>query len=127
MQLVGTSRSPTPSSPLLLSPLPKSHPADVLILATRFTATEFLQPLTVVGRTGQELHDVCAERRGPQTYMTTSVDGFPNFFMVMGPNPFVGHTSVIMSIENCANYIIRVIEPVLAGDAPSIEPKPETV
>ncbi|KAF7865503.1 hypothetical protein EAF04_006477 [Stromatinia cepivora] len=110
-----------------LSVLPCSYPVDVLILATGFKASQFLHPLSITGRQGASLHRVWEELGGPQAYMGTSIDQFPNFFMIMGPNTFVGHTSVIMSIENNIQYILKMIAPIITGDVNSVEPKPEAV
>ncbi|UDD61923.1 hypothetical protein AFCA_009261 [Aspergillus flavus] len=76
----------------------KTYHADTLILATGFEATQFLQPISVVGRHGLSLHGLWATRGGPHAYLGTAVDGFPNFFLILGPNTFSGHTSVIMAI-----------------------------
>ena len=103
----------------------QTHPADIFILATGFQATQFLQPLSIIGRQGHSLHSLWAERGGAQAYMGTSLDNFPNFFMLMGPNTFVGHTSVMISIENSIKYILKMIRPVLVGDIVSLEPKSE--
>ncbi|CAD6444311.1 3f3e1e4a-572a-44b1-b610-0d636aac6843 [Sclerotinia trifoliorum] len=110
-----------------LSALPCSYPVDVLILATGFKASQFLHPLSVEGRRGASLHRTWQERGGPQAYMGTCIDQFPNFFMIMGPNTFVGHTSVIMSIENNIQYILKMIAPIITGNVTSLEPKPEAV
>lgn len=110
-----------------VSELPDFYPADVLILATGFKASEFLHSISIKGRQEASLHHVWEERGGPQAYMGTSIDQFPNFFMIMGPNTFVGHTSVIMSIENNIQYILKMIAPILTGDVITLEPKPEAV
>jgi hypothetical protein len=59
--------------------------------------------------------------------MCTAVDGFPNFFMVGGPNTLTGHTSAIMTIENTIEHILRIIKPVLTGHVSIVEPKPDAV
>ncbi|KAI4269083.1 MAG: hypothetical protein L6R38_007605 [Xanthoria sp. 2 TBL-2021] len=61
-------------------------PASIIVLANGFSATRFLHPLTVYGRSGISLHDHWHDRGGPQAYMGTAVHGFPNFFMLTGPN-----------------------------------------
>ncbi|RAQ47304.1 dimethylaniline monooxygenase [Aspergillus flavus] len=101
----------------------KTYHADTLILATGFEATQFLQPISVVGRHGLSLHGLWATRGGPHAYLGTAVDGFPNFFLILGPNTFAGHTSVIMAIENSVDHAMRLIAPILDGQVESIEPK----
>ena len=100
-------------------------PADVIMLANGFEATRFLHPLDVYGRHGLAIHDLWAQRGGAQAYMGTAVDGFPNFFVTVGPNTFVGHSSVILGIESTVGYILKLISPVLNGDALTVEPKME--
>ncbi|KAI9713563.1 MAG: hypothetical protein M1820_000945 [Bogoriella megaspora] len=97
--------------------------ADVIVLANGFEATRWLHPLKVYGRSGKLLQEVWEERGGPQAYMGTATDGFPNFFLVGGPNTFVGHTSVILASENLIGYILRIIKPVLRAEARFVEPK----
>jgi cation diffusion facilitator CzcD-associated flavoprotein CzcO len=82
--------------------------ADTLVLATGFNTHEFKHYVPVVGRDGISLQDQWATRGGPHAYVCTAVDGFPNFFMVGGPNTLTGHTSVIMTIENTIEYILRL-------------------
>lgn len=53
--------------------------------------------------------------------MGTAIDGFPNFFMTVGPNTFVGHSSVILGIESTVEYILTLISPVLGGDVLTVE------
>ena len=102
-------------------------PADIVVLANGFEATKFLHPLKVYGRKGHSIHDLWDERGGAQAYMGTAIDGFPNFFMTVGPNTFVGHSSVILGIESTVGYILKMISPVLNGDVSMVEPKPEAV
>ncbi|THC97909.1 hypothetical protein EYZ11_002607 [Aspergillus tanneri] len=104
-----------------------TYHADTLILATGFDATQFLQPVSVLGRQGLSLHGLWATRAGAHAYMGTAVDGFPNFFMIMGPNTFAGHTSVMMGIENSVEYVLRLIQPVLSGHMETVEPSTAAV
>lgn len=69
------------------------------------------------GRGRKSLHDIWDERGGPQAYMGTAVDGFPNFFIAVGPNTATGHSSYILGSENITKYISQIIKPVLRGDA----------
>jgi cation diffusion facilitator CzcD-associated flavoprotein CzcO len=105
----------------------ETYRADALILATGFEATQFLQPVSVIGRQGLSLHGLWTTRGGAHAYMGTALDGFPNFFMIMGPNTFAGHTSVIMSIENSIEYALRLMQPLLMGDVETVEPKSAAV
>jgi cation diffusion facilitator CzcD-associated flavoprotein CzcO len=83
------------------------HPADVIVYATGFRTTEFLVPMTVRGRGGANLHEQWATAAG--AYLGIAVPGFPNFFMVHGPNTILGHNSNIFMIECQVHYILNCL------------------
>lgn len=99
--------------------------ADVIILANGFETLNWLHPLEVIGRGGKSLEEVYNERGGPQMYMGSAMDGFPNFFVIFGPNTVTGHSSVVLATENMVNYAMKLAEPILKGDAHSVEVKQE--
>jgi cation diffusion facilitator CzcD-associated flavoprotein CzcO len=84
------------------------HEADVIIYATGFKATEFLAPMEVRGLDGRLLSDEW--RRGAHAYLGVTVSGFPNFFMLYGPNTNLGHNSILVMIEAQAGYVLQAIE-----------------
>ncbi len=100
-------------------------PADVIVLANGFDVSEWLHPMRVVGRGGKALHDVWRERGGAQAYLGTAMDGFPNMFMIFGPNTVTGHSSVILASENMVNYSLKFIGPLLKGEMARAEVKRE--
>ena len=57
----------------------------------------------------------------PRAYLGTTVPGFPNFFVVTGPNTGIGHTSAIFVIEAQMEYLMRAIRTALDAGAASIE------
>jgi cation diffusion facilitator CzcD-associated flavoprotein CzcO len=83
-------------------------PADVIIYGTGFKATEGFAPVRIYGSHGVEIGD--AWRDGIQAYLGTSVSGFPNLFLVIGPNTGLGHNSMIVMMEAQYRYIIGAIE-----------------
>ena len=85
-----------------------SHPADVIIYATGFESTDFLAPMKVTGRGNADLNAVWA--RGAEAHRGVAVAGFPNFFMLYGPNTNLGHNSIIFMLECQVNYIAQCIE-----------------
>jgi cation diffusion facilitator CzcD-associated flavoprotein CzcO len=103
----------------------KEVPADIIILANGFDTVKWLHPLKVVGQGGKEVTQVMEERGGPQAYQGTAMDGFPNFFMIFGPNTATGHSSVIMASENMINYSLKFIKLLLDGDASTVDIKYE--
>lgn len=100
-------------------------PADVIILANGFQTTKWLHPLEVIGRGGKTMEQVFEERGGPQMYLGTALDGFPNFFTLFGPNTVTGHSSVILASENMAELSLNFIKPILTGDVEIAEIKKE--
>ena len=81
------------------------HLADVLIYGTGFTATHFLASLEVRGAGGQRLHDVW--REGAAAHLGLSVPGFPNFFLLYGPNTNLGHNSILYMLESQFEHVLR--------------------
>ena len=98
-------------------------PVDVLILATGFEATAFLAPMRIEGLDGRSLHSQWAET--PRAYLGLTVPGFPNFFMMYGPNTNLGHNSIIFMIECQTAYILDCLEQMDARDAAWIDLRPE--
>lgn len=98
-------------------------PADVIILANGFEATKWYHPLHITGRGGVSLQDTFTERGGPQMYMGTAMDGFPNLFTLFGPNTATGHSSVILASENMVEQGLKFIGPILKGDVRIVEVK----
>jgi cation diffusion facilitator CzcD-associated flavoprotein CzcO len=84
------------------------HEADVMVFATGFKATEFLAPIEVAGSGGRTL--AAQWRHGAQAYLGVTVSGFPNFFMLYGPNTNLGHNSILVMIEAQAAYVVQAIE-----------------
>jgi 4-hydroxyacetophenone monooxygenase len=95
--------------------------ADVLILATGFQTTNVLGSYDVIGRDGRVLRDVW-DGDNAAAYLGTLVPGFPNFFILLGPNVGAGHGgSMIRNIENQAHYALRIIDAMIARDASAVE------
>ncbi|MBF6211630.1 NAD(P)/FAD-dependent oxidoreductase [Nocardia puris] len=90
------------------------HPVDVIVYGTGFKGTEFLAPMNIYGLGGRKLADVWGDA-GARAYLGLSVPGFPNLFMMYGPNTNVGSGSIIYMLESQARYIRQVVE-YLAGE-----------
>ncbi len=76
---------------------------DAIVLATGFRVTDNPFARRVRGRHGRSLAEVWAS--GQQAYRGTTVAGFPNLFLLVGPNTGLGHTSVVFMIEAQVRYI----------------------
>ncbi|KAJ3479109.1 hypothetical protein NLI96_g9291 [Meripilus lineatus] len=96
-------------------------PFDVVISATGFIVDEF--PLKVKGVDGLSIQDFFKQKGGLEAYLGTTVPGFPNFFLIGGPNTGTGHASVVFSEEVQINYALQLIKPVVRGLASSFEVK----
>jgi cation diffusion facilitator CzcD-associated flavoprotein CzcO len=83
------------------------HAADVIIFATGFKSTDFLAPMQITGRGGLDLRQEWA--RGARAYLGVTVTGFPNFFMLYGPNTNLGHNSILVMIEAQVGYILDAL------------------
>ncbi|KAG6830865.1 hypothetical protein H0H92_014230 [Tricholoma furcatifolium] len=99
----------------------KHHSFDTIILATGYHTDTY--PLHVEGKNGQTVQEYFDSKRGPVAYRGTSIPGFPNFYMICGPNTATGHTSVIFTEEVQINYSLDLIKPILEGKARSIDVK----
>jgi cation diffusion facilitator CzcD-associated flavoprotein CzcO/acetyl esterase/lipase len=95
------------------------HPVDAIIYGTGFAATEFLSPMRIVGRGGVELND--AWRRGASAYLGLTVPGFPNFFMLYGPNTNLGHNSIVYMLESQIAHVMRCWKAMRRVDASTID------
>ncbi len=84
------------------------HLADVIIYGTGFRATEFLTPIDIRGRDGRRLNDVWLD--GAEAYLGICVHGFPNLFMLYGPNTNLGHNSIIYMLESQFHYVLQCLE-----------------
>ena len=78
------------------------RPVDVLVLATGYEANRFLSVIDVIGRDGLHLGHVWED--GPHAYKGVAVAGFPNLFMLYGPNTNTG--SILTMLEVQADYIL---------------------
>jgi cation diffusion facilitator CzcD-associated flavoprotein CzcO len=81
------------------------RPLDVLILATGFSATKYLSTIEVTGQRGQRLED--AWRDDPKAYLGVIAAGFPNLFILYGPNTNNG--SILFMLECQADFVVRQV------------------
>jgi cation diffusion facilitator CzcD-associated flavoprotein CzcO len=94
------------------------HELDVLVLATGFRVDRFMRPMEVIGRDGECLDEAWADR--PVAYLSISIPGFPNLFMLNGPNGPVGNFSLIEVAELQLSYILQLVDLVRSGQCREI-------
>ncbi len=99
-----------------------TRPADTIIFATGFDSTHFLAPLEVTGRGGRSLAETW--RDGAEAYYGVAVSGFPNLFLLYGPNTNLGHNSILFMIERQVAYITRIVERIADGEADWLDVTP---
>jgi len=97
------------------------HPVDAIILATGFAVGLAKAPFPVTGRNGRTL-DV-AWKAGAVAYKGMTVSGFPNWFILMGPNTGPGHTSVLVYTEAQIAYTVQAIRKLRKENLTYIEVK----
>ncbi|MFF8725779.1 flavin-containing monooxygenase [Streptomyces sp. NPDC015171] len=84
------------------------HPTDVLVFATGFHVTDSPMYRRIFGKDGRSLGDVF-DTVGRQCYKGTAIAGFPNMFLLVGPNTGLGHNSMIYMIEAQVNYLVHAL------------------
>jgi cation diffusion facilitator CzcD-associated flavoprotein CzcO len=84
------------------------RPADVIVLSTGFESTRFLAPMEIRGRKGVDLNE--AWREGANAYLGMTVAGFPNLFIMYGPNTNLGSGSIIFQLESQMSYILDAVQ-----------------
>ena len=85
----------------------KTREIDVIIYGTGFHTTDALSNLDITGCHGLTLAEAFAD--GMHAYNGVTVPGFPNLFLMMGPNTGLGHNSMVVMIESQVRYIVSVI------------------
>lgn len=96
---------------------------DLIVYATGYDATDGAISYPVIGKGGRSVADQWAEF--PRAYLGTAMPGFPNLFVMTGPNTGIGHTSALFIIEAQLEYVAKCIAEVLKKDAKSIEVTPQ--
>jgi cation diffusion facilitator CzcD-associated flavoprotein CzcO len=100
----------------------REHAVDTIVWGTGFRATEFLVPMTVTGSGGRDLREEW--RDGAEAYLGIAVGGFPNLFLLYGPNTNLGHNSIVYMLESQIRYVVQAVRR-LAAEAATLEVRPE--
>jgi cation diffusion facilitator CzcD-associated flavoprotein CzcO len=83
---------------------------DAIICATGFSPNDFLAPMTVEGRGGIDLRQTWRGQGGAEAYLGVTVSGFPNLFILYGPNTNLGHNSIIYMLESQVEYVLGAVQ-----------------
>ncbi|MFJ3202738.1 flavin-containing monooxygenase [Streptomyces sp. NPDC086989] len=95
---------------------------DVLITATGFRVGELPLARTLYGSGGRSLHDAWGGE--PQAYLGTTVSGFPNLFLLLGPNLLGGSTSAITVLEAQLSYLTAALTHLDHSGSRALEVRP---
>ncbi|MFF8989329.1 flavin-containing monooxygenase [Streptomyces sp. NPDC014983] len=84
------------------------HGLDVIVHATGFQPLDRTGGVEIVGRDLLTLRD--AWKEGPEAYLGMAVSGFPNMFMLYGPNTNLGHHSILFMVECQIAYVLQALD-----------------
>ncbi len=83
------------------------HEVDVIIYATGFETTGWKWSMDVIGKGGVHLNELWADH--PEAYLGITVSGFPNMFVLYGPNTNLGHNSITFMLERQVEYAVKAM------------------
>ncbi len=98
-------------------------PCDAIIYGTGFRTNPFLAPMDIRGRGGRALGESWAE--GAHAYLGIATHGFPNLYLLYGPNTNLGHNSIIIMIEAQVRYIVQCIEHTRSRQLAALDVRPD--
>ncbi len=99
------------------------RPVDCIIYGTGFKAQDPLPSNAIFGAGGVDIID--AWKDGPEAFKGTTVSGFPNLFMIVGPNTGLGHSSMVYMIESQVAYVLDAVQQMRDRELLAIDVKPE--
>ncbi len=94
---------------------------DLIIYATGFHASENNIPYPILGRNKLSIQD--SWKKGAHAYLGTTIPNFPNFYILVGPNTGIGHTSALHIMESQIKYIMQAINEMKQNNWKTIEIK----
>lgn len=101
------------------------HDLDILAYATGYETTGWRWSLDVLGKNGQSLRDVW--EAAPRAHLGIMVPGFPNMFVLYGPNTNLGHNSITFMLECQIKFIVTALKELNRRSARQIEPTVEAL
>jgi cation diffusion facilitator CzcD-associated flavoprotein CzcO len=97
---------------------------DAIIYGTGFKVHDPLGSINIIGRGGADLAERWREH-GLEAYLGTTVSGFPNLFMLVGPNTGLGHNSIVYMIESQVHYVLEAIKMIDERRLAYVDVKPD--
>ncbi|KAF3932520.1 hypothetical protein ABW20_dc0100981 [Dactylellina cionopaga] len=102
----------------------KTRPVDAIVCATGFDTT-WTKRFPIIGRDGKFLGEKW--KNHPDTYISIATDGFPNYFMNLGPNSGIGSGSLTIVLERSVDYVCKAVQKIQKENIKTIEPKLSSV
>ncbi len=99
----------------------RAHDVDILVYATGFETTEWRWSVDVAGQGGTRLNDLWGDH--PEAYLGITVAGFPNLFVLYGPNTNLGHNSITFMLERQVEYMMAALEKLDEAGKTAMAPK----
>src|SRR5215210_6038201 len=103
----------------------EEHEIDAIIFGTGFNVTDMPVARYVRGRAGKTLEEHWDG--SPRAHLGSTVPGFPNLFMLLGPNTGLGHSSMVYMIESQVAHVMGSLKYMRRRGAETLEVRPETV
>ncbi len=102
----------------------RSYALDAVVYATGFEAADLQLGISITGLNGRDLVEHWQETGG-QAYLGTTVSGFPNLGLLLGPNTGLGHNSILHMIKSQMNYLVQYIQHLEAADTAYLDLLPQ--
>jgi cation diffusion facilitator CzcD-associated flavoprotein CzcO len=96
---------------------------DAIIFGTGFHVTDMPASKQIHGRDGASLDELW--QGSPRAYLGTAVPGFPNLFLLLGPNTGLGHSSMVYMVESQVAHVMAAVRTMRAQRAETVEVRPE--
>jgi cation diffusion facilitator CzcD-associated flavoprotein CzcO len=101
----------------------REREVDAIVYGTGFDAHAFVAPMAVTGAGGRTL--AAAWEGGAEAHLGVSVAGFPNLFLLYGPNTNLGFGSIIVMVEAQMAYVVDALRRLAATGADALDVRPE--
>lgn len=100
-----------------------AYDVDAIVYGTGFATHDLLAPMAIAGRGGELLHDRWSA--GAEAYLGMVVPGFPNLFLLYGPNTNLGSNSIIFMLESQIGYVLQALGAMEAEGIDTLDVRPE--
>lgn len=99
----------------------RQHDFDILVFATGFETTGWRWSMEVSGQNGQKLNELWETT--PEAYLGITATGFPNMFVLYGPNTNLGHNTITFMLEQQVAYTVKALQALKDAGAKALVPK----